>query len=269
MNTRIILGLLFGLIAWQTYSQDSTILTTTIKIQNVEQILLDNFNNIYVLEGKNKVIQYDINGTQKAIYNELRYGDLKIIDLNNPLSIMLYFPSFSMVQILDRNLSLQSEINLMTLGFQTNTAIGLGADNNIWFYNQEKSRLIKLDPSGKVLRKSNELIGLIGNSTVAGQIWEQDNFILAQAPGFGWMLFDDFGSYIQTLPIPDHEIQYFKNGIITYLKNDAIKLFDLNTLRTKTLPIPQFINLNNSLQYLNGMWIEKSPESINIYRLPE
>ncbi|GAB1397355.1 hypothetical protein MASR1M65_21340 [Saprospiraceae bacterium] len=88
--------------------------------------------------------------------------------------------------------------------------LGLGADNNIWFYNMETFRLIKIDSFGKIIRKQ-PTTGLVGKSHFTGQIWGKDIFLLMRAPDFGWMLFDDFGSYIQTLPLPDEEIQYFTN----------------------------------------------------------
>ncbi len=265
---RYLLILVFMISLFQELiGQDSTVVIIELKIVNSEQIQLDKFNNIFVSTSDRQLIQFDEKGIKKAVYNEIKYGRIGIIDLNNPLNILIYYPDFSIVQILDRNLTLQSEINLRIMGYQTNPAIGLSADNNIWFYNLEKYRLIKLDPTGKILRKSNELIGLIGKSTIAGQIREQDNFLLARAPDFGWMLFDDFGSYIQTLPIPDNEILNLSDDKISYREDDFIKQFDLNNLGTKAYPIPGFMNSENEIQYINQTWIERSTDKIKIYQL--
>lgn len=250
-----------------SFSQDSSIVIINLNVENTDRVLTDKFSNFFVVNEDQKLIQFDENGQQKAVYNEIKYGKFGIIDLNNPLSILIYYPDFSIVQILDRNLTFQSEINLRSLGFQTNTAVGLGADNNIWFYNLEKFRLIKIDPTGKVIRKSNELIGLIGKSTISGQIWEQDNFLLTRAPGFGWMLFDDFGSYIQTLPLPDEEIQNFSGDKIYFREGEYIQQFDLNTIRKKAFPIPDFIDNEHDIQFINQLWIERTKNRIRIYKL--
>jgi hypothetical protein len=247
--------------------QDTSLIMVRIPIMNVISVQYDHFNKLYVTTEDYRLIQFNDAGIQQAQYNEIKYGNLSIVDLSNPLAILLYYPDFGVIQILDRNLSLQSEINLRSIGFQTNTAVGLAADNNIWFYNLEKLKLFKIDPTGKVIRKSNELIGLIGKSMIKGQIREQDNFLLARAPGFGWMLFDDFGSYIQGLPIPDEEIQYFSNDKIIYREDEYIKQFELNKVQTRSFPFPSFMNVKNDIQFINDTWIEKTPSQINIYKL--
>jgi hypothetical protein len=258
--------LLFGL-QFLVYSQDSSLVIRNLSVPNNEKVLYDKFQNIYVTTSDPALVQFDEKGIKKSQFNEFKYGKFTLVDLNNPLSILIYYGDFGIVQILDRNLTLQSEINLRSLGYQTNTAIGLGADNNIWFYNLEKLRLIKIDPTGKIIRKSNELIGLIGKSIIKGQIWEQDNFLLARAPGFGWMLFDDFGGYIQTLPLPDDEIQYFSNDKISYRTDDQINILDLNSMRVKSYPIPGLVDPAKDVQFINGCWIERSTDSIKIYSL--
>lgn len=258
--------LLFGL-QFLVYSQDSSLVIRNLSVPNNEKVLYDKFQNIYVTTSDPALVQFDEKGIKKSQFNEFKYGKFTLVDLNNPLSILIYYGDFGIVQILDRNLTLQSEINLRSLGYQTNTAIGLGADNNIWFYNLEKLRLIKIDPTGKIIRKSNELIGLIGKSIIKGQIWEQDNFLLARAPGFGWMLFDDFGGYIQTLPLPDDEIQYFSNDKISYRTDDQINILDLNSMRVKSYPIPGLVDPAKDVQFINGCWIERSTNSIKIYSL--
>ena len=248
-------------------AQDSSLIVTKLNIPNTELVLLDRFRNIYVATNEPRLLQYDSKGTKMAEYTEVRYGSFTVIDINNPLSILVYYADFGIVQILDRNLTLQSEFNLRTFGYLTNTAIGLGADNNIWFYNMETFRLIKIDSFGKIIRKSNELTGLVGKSAFTGQIWEQDNFLLMRAPDFGWMLFDDFGSYIQTLPLPDEEIQYFTNSRIYYRQEDYIDVLDLNNMRVKSYPIPTFLDQANNIQYIYKCWMEITADTIRIFTL--
>lgn len=249
------------------YAQDSTIVVSNIKMDGIEQVFCDRFKNLYVVTDEPALRQYDLKGKKLSEFNEVRYGKITIADISNPLNIMLYYGNFGIIQILDRNLTLQSEINLRSLGFITNTAIGLAADNNIWFYNLEKFRLIKIDPQGKTIRTSNELTGLIGKSAMTGQIWEQDNFLLMRAPEFGWMLFDDFGSYMQNLPLPDEDIQYISNNRIFFRQDEHIGVLDMNTMRTKSYPIPGFLDLESNIQFIHDCWIQSWPSGVKTYHL--
>src|SRR5699024_773367 len=97
----------------------------------------------------------------------------------------------------------KKEISPKETGIENISAAGLADKNNIWVYDADKFMLVKMDSTGKVIRKSNALTGLIGNYKLQGQIWEDDNFLFIRAPHLGWIQFDDFGSFIQLIPIPD------------------------------------------------------------------
>lgn len=247
------------------FSQDS-LQTFKINVPKLERLYTDRLSDLYVSTTENELIKYSKTGNRLFKYSETRYGKIGIIDLSNPLSILLFYPDFGMLTILDRNLSLQSEINLRQAGYQSISAIGLAADNNIWIYDAEKFRLVKLDPFGKEIRKSNELTGLIGNHKLEGQIWEQDNFLFIRCPGLGWIQFDDFGSFIQLIPLPDKEIMRMEADKILYIDEGEIIQFDLSTLRKKTYPVPNVVGDYHLIDQRPGIWIKSIGEEITIYK---
>ncbi|HMG14182.1 MAG TPA: hypothetical protein VK590_01975, partial [Saprospiraceae bacterium] len=210
--------------------------------------------------------KYNKRGELAFKYNENRYDTISVVDLNNPLQILLFYSSFGVLQILDRNLALQSELQLKQLGYQTITAAGLAADNNIWIYDAEKFRLVKLDPFGKVIKKSNELIGLIGDNRLMGQIWEQDNFLFIRASGIGWLQFDDFASFIQIIPIPDMNIIRIEAEKIWYMEDGEVNQFDLATLHKKLYPVPGLIGKFDFIDQRPALWVKSLGEEIFIYK---
>ena len=247
-------------------AQDTSIQLIKIAVPKLNKFYTDRLSELYVTTKDNQLIKYNKHGELSFKYNDNRYDSIAVVDLNNPLQILLFYPSFGVLQILDRNLALQSELNLRQLGYQTVTAAGLAADKNIWIYDTEKFRLVKLDPFGKVIRKSNELIGLIGNNKLIGQIWEQDNFLFIRAPGIGWLQFDDFASFLQIIPIPDQDVIRIEAEKIWYMEDNEFNQFDLATLRKKIYPVHELIGKYDRIDQRPSLWIKSTGEEIHMFK---
>jgi len=262
----LILSLFFSLSLISVKAQDSSIQIIKIAVPKFKYFYTDRLSDLYVTTQDNQLNKYNKRGELAFKYNENRYDTISVVDLNNPLQILLFYSSFGVLQILDRNLALQSELQLKQLGYQTITAAGLAADNNIWIYDAEKFRLVKLDPFGKVIKKSNELIGLIGDNRLMGQIWEQDNFLFIRASGIGWLQFDDFASFIQIIPIPDMNIIRIEAEKIWYMEDGEVNQFDLATLHKKLYPVPGLIGKFDFIDQRPALWVKSLGEEIFIYK---
>ncbi len=263
----ILLFALFLIITFnKVIGQDSTIQLIKIEVPKLKLFYTDMLSDLYVTTKDNQLLKYNKRGEVSFKYNENKYDTLGVVDLNNPKQILLFYPAFGILQILDRNLALQSELNLRQQGYQTVTAAGLAADNNIWIYDAEKFRLVKLDPKGKVIKKSNELIGLIGINKLNGQIWEQENFLFIRAPGIGWLQFDDFANYIQTIPVPDKDVIRIEAEKIWFMQDGEVNQFDLATLGKKIYPIPNLIGKYDRLDQRPSLWVKSIGDWIFIYK---
>ena len=237
-----------------------------VAIPSLQSCYCDGFKQIYTLSKGNTLARYDWQGKMAFSYSESRYGAITQADMSNPLSVLVYYGAFGVAQILDRNLVLQSELNLRVLGYQTISAIGLGANNQIWIYDAEKLILVKLDPTGQVSRQSNELIDLIGNNKLEGRIWELDNFLFIRSPGLGWLQFDDYANFVQTLPLPDKDINRMSQEQIWYDDEDGYSFkFDLRTLKTKKYPKPAVIPKDLKAIMCPEGWLSLAPDQLLIF----
>src|SRR5206468_842074 len=71
----------------------------------------DNLGNAYVVEN-NELKKYDPSGKLLSNYSEKNLGTLKFVDVGNPLKIILFYPDFQQINILDSKLLLESTIQL-------------------------------------------------------------------------------------------------------------------------------------------------------------
>src|SRR6185436_12076651 len=74
---------------------------------------VDNLDNIYVLNSHNQVKKYNAAGDSVAIYNDVRkFGQASLIDVSNPLKVLLYYKDFATVVMLDRFLNAVNIVDL-------------------------------------------------------------------------------------------------------------------------------------------------------------
>lgn len=75
------------------------------------------------------------NELESLQYQNLALGRISAVDLNNPLKLVLLYPEFNTVVMLDNQLNEISSIDFSSLNEQiVVTAIGNASQNRLWFY---------------------------------------------------------------------------------------------------------------------------------------
>jgi hypothetical protein len=84
---------------------------------DIVDFTVDNLDNIYVLNSRNQVKKFNSNGDSVAVYNDVRkYGQASLIDVSNPLKVLLYYKDFATVVMLDRFLNVVNVVDLRKQG---------------------------------------------------------------------------------------------------------------------------------------------------------
>ena len=61
---------------------------------------VDNLDNIYILNSRNQVKKLNSNGDSVAAFNDVkRYGKATLLDVSNPLKLLLYYKDFATVVV--------------------------------------------------------------------------------------------------------------------------------------------------------------------------
>src|SRR5690349_7620321 len=69
---------------------------------------VDNLDNIYLLSSTNQVKKFNANGDSVAVFNDVRkFGQATLIDVSNPLKVLLYYRDFATIVVLDRFLTVR------------------------------------------------------------------------------------------------------------------------------------------------------------------
>lgn len=202
-----------------------------------DMVVADNFSNVYTLS-KNRLLKFGPDGKYQFPYEEFRYGKMGMLDVTNPLKLLVYFPDFQTVVTLDRFLSPLTNYNFTERGYVNITAIASSVDGRMWFYDNVDFKLKKTDESGRIFRESQPLNVITGSAPNPNFMVEKERQVYVNDPQQGIYVFDFFGSYIKTIPLKGlQRFQVFQNQIV-YFDGKQLKTYNPMTFEWKELNLP-------------------------------
>jgi hypothetical protein len=199
---------------------------------------VDNLQNVYLLTTENELVKYTPDGIEQYRYPNKTLGEIGAIDATNPFQILLFFPDYQNMLLLDRTLGTTGQFNIFRLGLFEVTAVAMASDNQLWVYDDVSFRLKKVNENGEVSVESTDLSLSIGRSIHPRFMMEKNQTVYMSDPEEGVLVFDVFGQYIKTIEIKGiTDFQVFGEQLY-FLKKNELKSFHLEALLGKTVALP-------------------------------
>ncbi len=209
----------------------------------------DQLKNIYVLDSAGTVTKYSENTDSIYFFNDRTYGSPLSMDATKPFKFILFYRDQQFVKMLDKTMSEIGSINLLQLGFQYVNAVCSSADANIWLYDEVNFKLKKLDDQLNLVRESEDLNQIIGESIQPEFIIENEGVVYLNDPQKGIFVFDQYATYIKTIAIKNLSSFQLIDDQLIYFSENKLHIFNLKTLITEDIDIPQTENvLDTKLQ---------------------
>src|SRR3954468_21659991 len=144
---RLMLALLMFISLQSFAAGDTTLqlqLTKTIP-GSYSSFYSDNLQNVYLVAANtNQVKKLNSNGDSVAVFNiSTRFGKVYLMDVSNPLKVLVYYKDFATVMLLDRFFAIRTIIDLRKLGITQVKAVALSYDGSIWLYDEGEGKLKK------------------------------------------------------------------------------------------------------------------------------
>ncbi len=220
-------------------------------------LTVDNFSNFYTASN-NSVIKYSPEGKFVCRYDEFKYGKIGMIDVSNPLKILVFYPDFMTVIVLDKFLSPLNSYNFFEFGYQNISAVASSVDGRIWFYDNVDFKLKKIEVTGKVFRESQPLNIVTEQAPNPNFIVERDNKIYLNDTSLGILVFDVFGSYIKTIPLRGlQKFQILQDQIVYYNTAQIVSYNPLN-FETKKIALPDTVKAKEAALEKDRIGVLKS-----------
>lgn len=227
-------------------------------------IAIDNFSQFYTADD-NRLFKFSSDGTYLYPYEEFNYGKIGMVDVSNPMKILVFCPDFMTVITLDKYLAPLTTYNFFDLGYQNISAVAISSDGLLWFYDNTDFKLKKIDESGTIVKQSQPLNTVLNVLPNPDFMTEKDNVVYLNDPEIGIMVFDVFGNYIKTVPIKGlKKFQIFQDQVV-YFENNKLNAYNMLTFDLKSIQLPDSTDVINAAIQKNRMGILKK-DRVDFYR---
>lgn len=233
---------------------------------NFTMMDVDVLNNIYLITAGNQLKKYNANGDSMAVFNDVKkYGNPTLMDVSNPLKVLLYYKNYATVVMLDRLLSLRNSINFRQQNIFSVKAIATSYDNNIWLFDEQDYKLKKIDEEGKLLQESTDWRVLMDGVPSPTTIIDNNNFVYLYDSTKGFYIFDYYGTFKNNLPFLGWKNIAVSAGKITGLHNNRLHSYVIASLNDKTYAIPSFFRNYISIKAVNGKVYVLKEDALEVY----
>ena len=209
---------------------------------DIVDFTVDNLDNVYILTSRNQIKKFNANGDSVAIYNDIKkFGQATLVDVSNPLKILLYYKDFATVVMLDRFLNAVNSIDLRKQNIFQAKAVGQSYDNKIWVYDEIENKLKKVDEDGKVLQETPDFRLLLGTAPSPIKIFDENRYVYVYDSIFGVYVFDYYGALKNNILI-DHWQNFKVAGKYMFgSRSDSLFRYSLSTFQADKWKMPEAI----------------------------
>jgi len=182
--------------------------------------------------GDTDIKKYSETGILNCSYSNNVLGLIAHVDVSNPQKILVYFRDFTKILILDNELAPTSEvIDLTDLELDETTLVCRSYNDGTWYYDPVRFELIRKDQELLTTNTSGNLANLLNKNIQANYLIEYNNRVYLNDKTLGVLVFDNYGTYLKTLPIFGLSSFQVKEKQLVYANTaNQIETYDFFTL---------------------------------------
>ena len=214
------------------------------------EIAVDNLDNLYTVNSRNQLKKYNANGDSVAVYNDVKqFGKASLIDVSNPLKILLYYRDYATVVTLDRFLNPVHVLDLRNKQILQAKVIGQSYDNKIWVFDEGESKLKKVDDNGLVLQETPDFRQLLGKAISPLRIFDENRHVYIYDSTHGIYVFDYYGSFRHNIMIQGWQNLSITGKFIYGSGRDTLYRYGINTYRVDEWRMPEEIIRSRAFRF--------------------
>jgi hypothetical protein len=230
--------------------EDSIFRKIRIITGDIVDFTVDNLDNIYLLNSRNQLSKYDANGDSVAVYNDVKkYGKVTLLDVSNPLRLLLYYSDFATVVILDRFLNARHTIDLRKHNILQVRAIAQSYDNKIWVYDELENKLKKIDEDGRLIFETADFRQMPGGAIAPVKIFDEDKNIYIYDSLRGVYVFDYYGGLRHNILITQWRNLKLSGKFIFGSQSDTLRRYEISKYRVDEWKMPLAIGGSNKFNF--------------------
>jgi hypothetical protein len=227
----------FLLILFCSAGESDYTLLKSIPLSKATFLTTDKLGNAYVIF-ENQLLQFDPKGNSMANFSEKNIGELTFVDAGNPLKLLLFYPDFARLIVLDSKLSIQRDIDLRLLKINQPIVVCNSAENGYWIYDRDDDQLKNIDFNMQVIHQSGNLTQMLGYQVQPVMITEDNGYIYMNNPKSGILVFDRFGAYYKNIPYKNLENFQVVDKNLLFINKNKFFRYDFKSLAESEVLLP-------------------------------
>ncbi|MDP9229151.1 MAG: hypothetical protein M3O67_00595 [Bacteroidota bacterium] len=235
---------------------------------DIVDFTVDILDNIYILTSTDQLKKIDAKDDSIGVFNNVKkFGKISVIDVSNPLKVLLYYKDFSTIVILDRLLNIRNAIDLRNQNIFQVTAICLSYDGKVWLYDEIANKLKKIDEDGTVLNETPDLRSVFTETPAPQQLFDQDGQVYLYDTAKGIFVFDYYGSFKNKIPIINWQNLKVIGKYIFGVINNRLNRYQISTFSFQEQPLAKQLLPYSLLNFTSSRLYAFKKDSIEIYSL--
>jgi hypothetical protein len=216
-------------------------------------VVPDESGNVYALTKEGQLKKYNTAMDSMGVFNDVRrYGKLYSISADNPLRALLFFRDFKMILVLDRFMQVVNRIDLRKSGIFQVRAVGQSYDNKIWIFDEQASKLKKIDNEGNVLIETADLRLALNETLIPTVLFDFGGLVYLYDPQKGLFSFDYYGALKSRIAFLGwNDIYPLGKNIIGH-KGDKWVVYQPGTIDTKEFGVPAGLTSMDRVRLMVG-----------------
>jgi len=236
---------------------------------NARYMTADELGNIYIIRNDNTLIRYNENGDSTGFYKAVLNGDIGFVDATNPLRILVYYPQYLKVLVLDRMLTVKNELNLRKMNFANGSVVASSADGTVWVYDKFNARLKKINDQLNELITSNDLRQELQKVPLPVFMTERDWKVYLTDTSQGIFVFDRYGNFLTNYPIAQLNYLQVAGSKLIYRHENELHIWDVDKVKENTLLLPVTDHRIISASLIRNNLYVLYEDRFSIYKLSE
>ncbi len=235
---------------------------------DIVEFTVDNLDNVYILNSRNQVKKYNANGDSVAVFNDVKkFGKATLIDVSNPLKVLLYYRDFATVVMLDRFLNIVNTIDLRKQNIFQAKAIAQSYDNKIWVYDELENKLKKIDEDGKLLQETPDFRLLFNRAIMPSRIFDENKYVYIYDSVRGVNVFDYYGALKNNILITGWQNFKVAGKYIFGSKADTLYRYDITSFMYDDWTMPEELYKSRAFNFSSSRLYALKKDRVEIYTI--
>lgn len=235
---------------------------------DIVDFTVDNLDNIYILNSRNQIKKFNANGDSVAIFNDVKkFGKATLVDVTNPMKVILYYKDFATVVMLDRFLNVVNTIDLRKQNIFQARAIAQSYDNKIWVYDELENKLKKIDEEGKLLQETPDFRLLLNRAIVPTKIFDENKYVYIYDSVRGINVFDYYGALKNNILITGWRNFKVTGKFIFGSKADTLYRYDITNFMYDEWILPEELIKSKAFNFTSSRLYALKKDSVQIYTI--